>query len=129
MKSFLIRSGGASRICRECQNLHRRTGETGEKPRSATGARSDPAIRAGRHAIRPLLICLCLAAAPLRAEGDAERGAALYAAHCACCHGAVLRLTLSPEDAPRVATFLEGHKTRSRQDREDLAAYLVEMAR
>ena len=73
---------------------------------------------------------------PLFAEditGDAEHGAVLYAEGCARCHGVSIDMVVSPEDAPRLATFLASHKirfdpSRSEQDNADLAAYLVSLS-
>lgn len=64
--------------------------------------------------------------------GDAEHGAVLYAEGCARCHGVSIDMVVSPEDAPRLATFLASHKirfdpSRSEQDNADLAAYLVSL--
>ncbi|WP_417261028.1 hypothetical protein [Celeribacter sp.] len=65
--------------------------------------------------------------------GDAEQGAVIYAERCARCHGVSINMVVSPEDAPRLATFLASHKIRfdpirRDQDNADLAAYLVSLS-
>ncbi len=83
-----------------------------------------------------MAIGLAAMGVPLWADdlvGDAEQGAAIYAERCARCHGASIEMVLAPEDAPRVAAFLAGHKTRfdqnrTDQDNADLAAYLVSLS-
>ncbi len=79
---------------------------------------------------------LVVMGAPLFAgdvTGDAENGAVLYAESCARCHGVSIDMVVSPEDAPRLASFLASHKirfdpSRSDQDNADLAAYLVSLS-